>query len=284
MTEKFLVSQQISDDFQLLASHLMGVEQNPNGKVRSRKNEKSDQSNNSVQEMIDRWFGFHISEDSLTRKSILNHSTFDLSQNNRILLAPQESPKGIDNLRIVEFECQNRSRGSRGFNIIYGFHPTRFGEALIACAGGGICAVFFTTSQGRAEGLHDLHNRWPEATYNESATATTPYLNHLLQVYDEFKTDPLKIILMGTDFQLQVWRALLQIPFGEVINYENLANYLGRPQSTRAVASAVGKNPISLLIPCHRVLRKDKGLGGYRWGVERKITILAWEYGQKLRK
>lgn len=279
--EKQTTCNQVSQDYQVVASYLFNVEENRLGQLNPLINYVDRQREIDIQNACDRWFGFHISDVSSYLHNVRYQKNVELSQKNQLNLSQQNIPNESINVKIEALEYRKQTGQSRGLNIVYGIHPTRFGEALIALSGGGICAVFFTSGRGSAEEILELHQRWPEATFTESKKATYHFFQHLFQVYYGTTTIPLSLVLMGTEFQIQVWRGLLQIPFGEVTTYENLARYLERPKSTRAVASAIAKNPISLLIPCHRVFRKDKSYGGYRWGIERKIAMLAWEFGQK---
>lgn len=164
--------------------------------------------------------------------------------------------------------------GGENLQIIYGSHPSPFGECLIATTERGICRLNFF--DGNLEQLVDaLRQDWPMAEIRRDDLRTTPLVEQIFARHSTTKTLPL--LLRGTNFQLQVWQALLKIPVGMVTSYGFLAKHLGQPSASRAVGSAVGKNPLGYLIPCHRVLRSDGNLGGYRWGTERKLAILGRE-------
>ena len=121
--------------------------------------------------------------------------------------------------------------------------------------------------------------RWPEATYVENQQATAAYAKRIFES-ERWKPDqPLKIVFIGTDFEIRVWETILRIPFGKASTYSDIASHIGKPKAARAVGTAVGKNPISFVVPCHRVLEKSGGLGGYHWGLTRKRAILGWEAG-----
>ena len=121
--------------------------------------------------------------------------------------------------------------------------------------------------------------RWPEATYVENQQATAAYAKRIFEA-ERWKPDqPLKIVFIGTDFEIRVWETILRIPFGKASTYSDIASHIGKPKAARAVGTAVGKNPISFVVPCHRVLEKSGGLGGYHWGLTRKRAILGWEAG-----
>ncbi len=159
--------------------------------------------------------------------------------------------------------------GGAGLQIRYGIHDTPFGKALIATTLRGICHLQFDGDE------QALRSEWVNADIVLDPQTTQPLCNLIFNPgsYNERLT----VWVKGTNFQVQVWRALLTIPFGEMTTYQRLAEQIGRPTAARAVGNAVGKNFIGYLIPCHRVIRESGELGGYRWGVERKTAILGWE-------
>jgi len=165
--------------------------------------------------------------------------------------------------------------GAAGVQIRYGFHPTPFGECLIGMTPRGICHLSFVDA-GRAEALARLRCDWPEARWSEDPDATAPLVAPIFQIGSPPGT-PLSIHLRGTNFQLKVWEALLSIPPGRVSTYEGVAQRIARPSARRAVGQAVAHNPIAVLIPCHRVIRKAGEFGNYRYGVGRKMALIGWE-------
>jgi AraC family transcriptional regulator of adaptative response/methylated-DNA-[protein]-cysteine methyltransferase len=171
---------------------------------------------------------------------------------------------------------QFKARGA-GLSISYGFHPTPFGECLLSVTDRGICGLGFVPEAGRAEALADYQSRWPEARWQENERATQPYIRRIFGGGKPDGSRPITLVLHGSNFQLKVWEALLKIPMGSVIPYEDLAAEVCSARAARAVGGAVGKNPIAFLIPCHRVIRKAGGIGGYHWGTARKKAMLAWE-------
>ncbi len=158
--------------------------------------------------------------------------------------------------------------------INYGFHPTSFGECLLATTELGICHLSFVDNQQEALAL--LQTQWPDATLVNDATQTGTIVRH---VFSPSKTKPYhaNLHLKGTPFQLQVWDALLELQRGTTITYSDLAQKLGHPQATRAVASAIAQNSVAVIVPCHRVIGKKSTVHKYRWGSERKKALLAWE-------
>lgn len=165
-------------------------------------------------------------------------------------------------------------QGGRGLVIAYGFHPTPFGECLLAMTERGVCGLTFVNEGGRAVELAALQARWPAAQLVEDEAATGALVQ---RIFAQQPGDPLRLLLAGTNFQLKVWEALLRIPPGSVCTYENVAAAVGQPSAARAVGSAVGANAIAYLIPCHRVIRKSGLVRDYRWGSTRKKAILGWE-------
>ena len=166
----------------------------------------------------------------------------------------------------------------KGLEIRYGVHPSPFGDCLVANTPRGVCDVKFLVEGKRAR-VNYLRRRWPEATLVEDPRDTGAVAKRIFGEDRNHATlgQPLPLFLKGTNLQLAVWRALLSIPCGCVTSYGDIAEQAGSPSAVRAVGSAIGKNPISYVIPCHRVIRRDLGLGGYGSGLNRKRAMLAWE-------
>ncbi len=170
-----------------------------------------------------------------------------------------------------------RRRGA-GMTIEYGFHPSAFGEMFVAATRRGVCFLAFTTAAAdRKRALENLAATWPNADLKASTAGTAPLAAKIARAGDA----PLRVCVPGTNFQVQVWRALLRIPEGAVTTYGDVARAIGKPSATRAVASAIGANPVSWLIPCHRVIRSSGALGGYRWGLPAKRALLAFEQARR---
>ena len=165
----------------------------------------------------------------------------------------------------------------QGLLIRYGFHHSPFGRCLLASTARGICGLEFVTVGAQTDTLAELKKRWARATFQQDETATQPLIETIFTPQDTAQRSPLKLFMKGTPFQLQVWQALLKIPAGQLVSYDDVAGYLGRPQAARAVGGAVARNPIGYLIPCHRVIRKVGTLGPYHWGAARKKAIIGWE-------
>lgn len=168
--------------------------------------------------------------------------------------------------------------GGAGLTIRYGLHDTPFGKALIGVTERGICHLGFVgSSEGQA--IDALVADWGQAKMVEDHEATAPLVEPIFDLSQRGNT-PLRLHLRGTNFQLKVWEALLRIPPGVATSYEGLAVQAGRPGASRAVGTALGRNPIAVLIPCHRVIRKLGEFGNYRYGAVRKKALLGWEAAQ----
>ncbi|MCA6571815.1 MAG: methylated-DNA--[protein]-cysteine S-methyltransferase [Pseudanabaena sp. M57BS1SP1A06MG] len=175
---------------------------------------------------------------------------------------------------------QEFKTGGAGLEICYGIHETMFGDCLIATTERGICNLYFLDGMNDQAAELMLREEWSNAEIISDRQITQPICDRLfshLPNLNNTKQPPLKVYVKGTNSQIQVWRALLRIPFGGITTYQGLGRSLGRPNAARVIGNAVGSNPISFLIPCHRVIRESGELGGYRWGLERKTAILGWE-------
>ncbi|HVN53059.1 MAG TPA: methylated-DNA--[protein]-cysteine S-methyltransferase [Anaerolineaceae bacterium] len=166
-----------------------------------------------------------------------------------------------------------------GLTIQFGFHPTPFGECLLARTSRGICGMAFVEPGGREQALKDLRVKWRRARLEENPQATAPLVAQIFSPPGA-RSGTLNLLLNGTNFQIKVWEALLRIPSGSVVTYEDIALSIGMPGSARAVGGAVAANPVAVIIPCHRVIRKDGEFGGYHWGMARKKALLGWEMAQ----
>ncbi|MDP0498890.1 MAG: methylated-DNA--[protein]-cysteine S-methyltransferase [Verrucomicrobiota bacterium JB022] len=184
---------------------------------------------------------------------------------------------------LVQFESMTPGEFKQGgLPLVWGVHESIFGAYLLALSPRGISALFFLENAEAVEAaLAALSRQYPEAALRHAPAETAPVAARLFCLAEGGDPAPLRLWVRGTNFQVQVWRALLRIPTGSCVSYRQLAASLGRPSASRAVGQAVGANPISWLIPCHRVLRGTGGLSGYRWGPERKRRLLAWELAQE---
>ncbi|WP_224797639.1 bifunctional transcriptional activator/DNA repair enzyme AdaA [Idiomarina abyssalis] len=167
--------------------------------------------------------------------------------------------------------------GGQGITIQYGVNETPFGKIFVAMTPRGVCRIEFLGSRSADEILVDIGKDWPKGSLVQNDNATNYVANVLFSRLKDGQSNPLSLHVMGTNFQVAVWRALLRIPPGQLASYSQIANALGYPKASRAVGNAVGSNPVAMLIPCHRVIQKSGAIGGYRWGSTKKEMIQAWE-------
>ena len=165
--------------------------------------------------------------------------------------------------------------GGAGVSIYWAVAETALGSELLAAKDKGICRLSFDENES------PLKRRFPNATLLSEGGSLAALIDvAVFAIQNPRQMPQLPLDIGGTDFQMAVWQALLQIAAGETRNYAEIAAAVGRPDAVRATGSANGANPVSVLIPCHRVIRSDGGLGGYAYGLERKRRLLAWESGQ----
>lgn len=237
----------------------------------------------ALTDLFRRWCG-------LTPKAFLQAVTLDrarrvLAESSNVLDAALElglsGPGRLHDLFVVH-EAMSPGEwktGGQGLVIRYGFHPSPFGRALAMSTARGLCGLAFADLGEEVEALVDMRRRWPNADYVEDPSATAPLVQRIFDPTAWREDQPLRIVFIGTDFEVRVWETLLRIPMGRATTYSTIAGHVGRPAAARAVGAAVGKNPISFVVPCHRVLGKSGDLTGYHWGLTRKRAILGWEAG-----
>lgn len=168
-----------------------------------------------------------------------------------------------------------------GLEIKWGRHETLFGTAVLMVTDRGLAGLAFEHSDGASlDAFEDLTSRWPHAHYVQDHAATGPFLDRIFDTSQWQRERPLRIVLIGSDFQIRVWESLLDIPLGQACTYSDLARSIGNAKAARAVGAAIGKNPISFVVPCHRALGKSGALTGYHWGLTRKRAMLGWEAGK----
>ncbi|UWQ22987.1 methylated-DNA--[protein]-cysteine S-methyltransferase [Jannaschia sp. W003] len=164
------------------------------------------------------------------------------------------------------------ARGGEGLRVRHGTFDSPFGPMLAMATDRGLCGIAFAGETGAAAALADMAARWPRAELREDRAAVAPHVAALFAPRAEAR-----LHLIGAPFQIKVWEALMRIPSGHVTTYGEIARAIGKPKAVRAVGTAVGRNPVSFLIPCHRALRASGALGGYHWGLPVKRAMLAWE-------
>jgi AraC family transcriptional regulator of adaptative response/methylated-DNA-[protein]-cysteine methyltransferase len=170
--------------------------------------------------------------------------------------------------------------GGEGLMLRYGFHPSPFGTALVMATERGLAGLAFADRGEEPAALADMRARWPKARYVEDAQSTAPFARRIFDPTMWRPDRPLRIVLIGTDFEVRVWETLLRIPLGRFATYSNIAAKVCTSKAARAVGAAVGKNPVCFVVPCHRVIGKNGDLTGYHWGLTRKRAILGWEAGR----
>ena len=169
--------------------------------------------------------------------------------------------------------------GGAGLTIGYGFHPSPFGTALVMATERGVAGLAFADPGEEQAALADMRSRWPKAQFIESDGRTAPLARRIFDPGLWRTETPLRVVLIGTDFEVRVWETLLTIPMGRATTYSDLAAKVQRPSAARAIGAAVGKNPVAFVVPCHRVLGKSGEITGYHWGLTRKRAMLGWEAG-----
>ncbi len=238
----------------------------------------------ALQKLFTRWAG--LSPKAFLQAVTLDHARRLLDSGLPLLEASLEvgmsGPARLHDL-FVTHEAMSpgayKNRGE-GLTIRYGYHTSPFGIALIMITDRGLAGLSFNDPGDERAAFADMSGRWPNATYVEDMDATLPYATRIFDPSRWRADQPLRVVMIGTDFQVRVWEALLSIPMGQARTYSALARQIGEPQASRAVGAACGANPVSFVVPCHRALAKSGALTGYHWGLTRKRAILGWEAGQ----
>ncbi len=170
--------------------------------------------------------------------------------------------------------------GGEGLTVHFGFHPSPFGKALVMATERGLAGLAFADAGEEERTLAEMKRRWPRANYVADPTRTAPIAQRIFDPREWREDRPLRVVLIGTDWEVRVWETLMKIPMGRVATYSGIAEKVCAPAAARAVGAAVGKNPVAFVVPCHRVIGKTGELTGYHWGVTRKHAMLGWEAGQ----
>ncbi len=234
------------------------------------------------QRVFSRWVG--VSPKRYQQYLTLDHAKNLLAENYTMLDAADEvglSGSGRLHDLFVRWEAMSPgdyARDGAGLTMYWGWFDSPFGPAIVMGTDKGISGMGFASEIGEQEAMDDLLRRWPEATFVEDARRLRPWVEAAFGQTTDGET---ALYLIGAPFQIKVWEALLKIPTGHVTTYSEIAQSIGNPKAVRAVGTAVGRNPISWLIPCHRALRKSGGLGGYHWGLPLKRAMLAFEAARR---
>lgn len=236
-----------------------------------------------LQRVFSRWAG--LTPKQFLQAITLDHAKALLRESASVLDATYEvglSGSGRLHDLFVTHEAMTpgdyRNRGA-GLSIAYGFHPSPFGQVLVMATDKGLAGLGFADPGEETSALEDMCERWPAAVFVQDQEATAQFAGRVFDPKKWQEDQPLNIVMIGTDFEIRVWQTLLKIPMGKATTYSDIAACLGNPKASRAVGTAVGCNPLSFVVPCHRVLAKGGKLGGYHWGLTRKRAILGWESG-----
>ena len=235
-------------------------------------------------DLFRRWCG--LSPKSFAQAVALNHAKRLLADKASVLSTTYEvglsSTSRLHDL-FVTYEAMPpgafRQRGE-GLDMVWGAAPSPFGTAVLVTTDYGLAGIGFADGEKSIEtAFEDLRDRWPNARFTRDDARVAPIAARVFEPSRWNAEEPVKLVLIGTDFEVKVWETLLKIPVGRATTYQSVAEHIGKPSASRAVGAAVGKNPISFVVPCHRVVGSTGALTGYHWGVPRKRAILGWEAG-----
>ncbi len=235
-------------------------------------------------ELFRRWCG--LSPKSFAQAVALDHAKALLREDASVLDTTYEvglsSTSRLHDL-FVTYEAMPpgvfRARGA-GIDMVWGAAPCPFGMAVVTATEHGISGLGFADAEVSIDrAFLDLANRWPNARFTRNDALIAPMVSEVFEPKRWVAGRPVRVVLIGTDFEVRVWETLLRIPVGRATTYGEVATSIGKPSASRAVGAAVGKNPISFVVPCHRVVGASGALTGYHWGVPRKRAILGWEAG-----
>jgi AraC family transcriptional regulator of adaptative response/methylated-DNA-[protein]-cysteine methyltransferase len=235
--------------------------------------------------LFKRWAG--ISPIQFLQFMTLDYTKQKLAESKSLLETSLEAglsgPSRLHDL-FVTFEAMTPGdfkRQGTGLKIFYGFCKSPFGECLLAITERGICHLGFVEEDERSETLNQLFQTWPGSEFTEDQERISLIVKNIFRIDQIENSRPFNLHLKGTNFQINVWRALLSIPEGWVVSYQDIASYIGHPKAFRAVANAIAINPVAYLIPCHRVIAKSGNINKYRWGSTRKKALIGWEAARR---
>ena len=235
-------------------------------------------------DLFRRWCG--LSPKSFAQAVALNHAKRLLADKASVLSTTYavglSSTSRLHDL-FVTYEAMPpgafRQRGA-GLDMVWGAAPSPFGTAVLVVTEYGLAGIGFADGEISIQAaFEDLRDRWPNARFTRDDAKVAPVAARVFDPTRWTADQPVKVVLIGTDFEVKVWETLLKIPVGRATTYQSVAEHIGKPSASRAVGAAVGKNPISFVVPCHRVVGSTGALTGYHWGVPRKRAILGWEAG-----
>jgi len=271
-----------SEDFRRIEKAIQFIEEN------FKRQPNLDQMAQSVhlskyhfERMFKRWAG--ISPVQFMQFITLDHTKKCLSESKNLLETALDAglsgPGRLHDL-FINFEAMTPGefkKHGQGLKISYGFGHSPFGECLLATTRRGICFFGFVDSGERSKALCQLFDTWPGSEFLERPTDVRPFVNRIFGMANREASQPFHLQIKGTNFQVNVWKALLNIPKGCLVSYQDIASHIGHPQAFRGVANAIAINPVAYLIPCHRVIAKSGIIHQYRWGSIRKKALIGWE-------
>lgn len=234
-------------------------------------------------DLFQRWCG--LTPKSFAQAVALDHAKRLLGQSASILDTSIEiglsSTSRLHDLFVTHEAMPPGSwaKGGAGLDMRWGIAPCPFGLALLVITDYGLAGLAFCDAEGLDAAFTDMVGRWPQARFTRKDQAVAPIASRIFNPKNWDPTQPIRVVLIGTDFEVNVWETLLSIPLGQATTYGTLATRLGKPKAARAVGAAVGRNPVSFVVPCHRVVGSTGKLTGYHWGIARKRAMLGWETG-----
>ena len=237
-----------------------------------------------LQKLFTRWAG--LSPKAFLQAVTLDHARKLLDEGLPLLETAYEvgmsGPGRLHDLFVTHEAMSPGDYKTRGASLVirYAYHLSPFGLALVMVTDRGLAGLAFNDAGGERAAFEDMARRWPNAKFEEDMAATAPYAARIFDPAKWRGEQPLRVVLIGTDFQVRVWEALLKIPMGAARTYGAIAAGIGSPAASRAVGAAIGANPVSFVVPCHRAIGKSGALTGYHWGLTRKRAMLGWEAGQ----
>lgn len=237
----------------------------------------------ALQKLFTRWCG--LSPKAFIQAHTLDHARMLLTADASVLDTAYEvglsGPGRLHDLFVTHEAMSPGAYKARGEGVAmkWGFHGSPFGYALIMISDRGLTGLAFADPGEEKAALADMMRRFPCAAYEEDHAATAPYAARIFDPSRWRPDTPLRLVFIGSDFEVRVWETLLSVPLGHAATYSQIAEKVNNPKAARAVGAAVGRNPLSFVVPCHRILGKSGALTGYHWGLTRKRAILGWEAG-----
>jgi len=270
----------MNSDYQKISSFIEIIKNQSNHLNFEKAFEKADISRNDFEKLVKNWSGLSLSQffNAINPKhnfSLLNHD----SQTSLFDEATENYGKAASEFTQI-IPMTDEEYGDKGSNlkINYEFYDSPFGEMIVATTSKGVCYTAF--DENREEAFRNLKSRFYNSEFSQKKTE---FQTAAMSIFDLKNSKTIKLYMKGTEFQLTVWNQLLKIPIGKLVSYHMIADDLKMPTASRAIGTAIGRNPIAYIVPCHRVIQSGGNFGGYMWGNTRKMAITAWEAGFKFK-